>query len=208
MTYQLPSPPPGYVQTYSHDFTTQGLGNWGDGNTVIGSPLVACDKNSAGLAVTVTGPNQAGLFTGYDTSITPGSLIQAQMYLPSTSDGLIANWPAFWAIVEPGLPAEGEIDLVEGLGGGASFHIHPSGDGGSFRGSFAGWHTFSALWSKGEVIFWYDAIQMDVLPLPTTKPLGLKYMNQSIGAPPKWYGGPAMYPATTHLSHVKVWSKP
>lgn len=208
MTYSLPAAPEGWLSSYSHDFTTQGMGDWGDGDTVTGSPLISNNPKTGGLGVTVTGPNQSGLFTAYNSSVEPNSFIQAQMYLPGTPDGKVANWPAFWAIVEPGVPTAGEIDLVEGLGGGASFHVHPSGQGGSFRGSFTGWHTFSALWTKGEVIFWYDAIQMDVLSLTTTKPLGLKYMNQSIGAPPTWYGGPAMYPATTHLSHVGVWTKP
>lgn len=209
--YELPAPPVGYTQTYTHDFTTEGAGDWMPWN-ITGSPVITDSPATGGLGITLTGPDQCVIFTSEDAVVPPNSFIQAQMYLPS-ANGQISNWPALWAIYVDGndtIRANGEIDLVEGLGGGASFHVHDAaninGIGGSFQGSFTGWHTFSALWEEDLVTFWYDAILMGTLPLMTTYPLVLKYMNQSVGAVSPWYGGPAVYPATTHLSHVSVWT--
>jgi hypothetical protein len=199
-----PVAPASYKQTYTHDFTTGGVGDWATWGNVIGAPVTSVSAD--GLAITVTEANQGALYTSSDAVVPPSSFIQAKVFLPGTATGEIGNWPAFWAIVAPGVPAAGEIDLVEGLGGQCAYHVHPSGDGGNYPNSSPDWHTFSALWEAGEVTFWLDNVQAAVEALTTTVPLSLKFMNQSVGAPPVWYGGPALYPATVVLANVTVWS--
>ena len=81
---------------------------------------------------------------------------EARVYLPGV-DGQIANWPGFWTNGQ-NHPEDGEIDIVEGLDGDASWHYHyPDGAPGEHaEGDYTGWHTYGALWEPGKISFYYD----------------------------------------------------
>ncbi|WP_052390875.1 glycoside hydrolase family 16 protein [Streptomyces sp. NRRL B-24484] len=81
---------------------------------------------------------------------------EARIYLPG-SGGKISNWPAFWTDGQS-WPTDGEMDVMEGLGGQACYHYHsPSGGPGSCApGDYTGWHTYGAEWAPGSVTYYYD----------------------------------------------------
>jgi beta-glucanase (GH16 family) len=71
----------------------------------------------------------------------------------------IYNWPAFWADGTGKWPVTGEIDVMEGLDGRASWHFHypGGGPGGYPSGTYTnGWHIFAADWEPGVITFYYD----------------------------------------------------
>jgi beta-glucanase (GH16 family) len=105
-----------------------------------------------------TFPNTGTLLDTYGHfTFGPGSSVEARIYLPG--NGSINNWPAFWADGE-GLnwPADGEMDIMEGLGGQACYHFHSpaGGPGGCASGNYSGWHTFGADWETNSVTYYYD----------------------------------------------------
>jgi beta-glucanase (GH16 family) len=93
-------------------------------------------------------------------------LIEARVWLPTTSNGQVADWPSVWTDGQ-NWPDDGEIDLVEGLEGQACAHWHgptdsgagygPNGGSGCPAGTYTGgWHTFAADWEPGIVTWYYD----------------------------------------------------
>jgi len=81
---------------------------------------------------------------------------EARIYLPESPDGGIADWPAFWTDGQS-WPADGEMDVMEGLSGMTCYHFHgPDGAPGSCRNTGPGWHTFGAEWENGTVTYYYD----------------------------------------------------
>jgi len=200
----LPAPPHGYHLTYSHDFATQGWGDWS-----ITSQNGATEAvTSQGLGSTLTATMQnVGASSAF--AFKPGSFIQGYVYLDPIN-GVIANWPAFWS-VGPNWPYGGEIDFVEGLGGSACWHTHypndPNPGGCAPAGQFTGWHVFSALWTHGKVTFWYDSQQVGTEPLTTDKNLQLEFGSTSNDFGCSICLGPPKYPSTVYLQWVKVWHK-
>jgi len=206
-TRPAPRPPSGYHETYSHNFATQGRGNW----VTQPDARATVSTGKYGLSITVTGKAQWAEVTS-NVVIKPNSFIQAQVYLPSTG-GKITNWPAFWAVGSG--PTDGEIDIIEGLGGRACWRTHYPGigqyglGGCAPAGKFTGWYTMSALWTGGRVTFWYDDTLMGTEKLPTTANQKLIFENQSYdpsNSCPACYG-PLAYPSTSYLSWVHVWAK-
>jgi beta-glucanase (GH16 family) len=109
----------------------------------------------------VTQPFSSGLVsTNGSFSFTYGYM-EAMIWLPG--NGSISDWPAFWADGQS-WPTTGEIDVMEGLGGGACAHFHNSsgGPGACAPGaSYAGgWHTFGADWEPGSLTFYYDGVKL------------------------------------------------
>lgn len=129
---------------------------------------------------------------------------QARIFTPGSS-GKIFNWPAWWTDGQQ-WPADGEMDIVEGLSGMACFHFHSTatgGPGGCPSGSFTGWHTYGADWQPGSVTYYYDGKAVGkVTQQVTSAPmyLILDYaVSSSIGGPSK--------NATMKVDYVRVWSK-
>jgi glycosyl hydrolase family 12/putative Ig domain-containing protein len=206
-----PAPPAGYVQAYYRDFATQGIGDWsisgGTGSGIQGDAAYGVSENGLGITVNQNG-DSCGL-TSPSTAFGPGAFIQGYVYLPG-QDGEIANWPAFWAIgAVPGpTSTDGEIDIVEGLGGAASWHVHSpaGGPGGSAaEGQYIGWHYFSAYWDGANVTFWYDDTEMGTEPLTTTENQQVVFTNTAYGVSWGDDGGPSLYPGTAYLATVGVW---
>ncbi len=201
-----PAPPAGYVQTYCHNFVSQGMGDW---VTQPGSSaVVSVGRN--GLGVGVTALSQWALVISSSAAIPPNSFIQGYVYLAPVN-GVIANWPALWT-AGPNWPYGGEIDAVEGLGGLACWHTHypndPNPGGCAPAGQFTGWHVFTALWTGGTVTFWYDNQKMGLEPLATTATQELIFQNQSYNSQSSCPGCFGPYAASTaYLNWVSVYQK-
>ena len=132
--------------------------------------------------------------------------MEAQIWLPSGPDG-IADWPAFWAVGEKDSDADGEIDVIEGLGGQTCAHFISlaggRGHGACATGTFtSGWHTFAADWEPGSVTFYYDGTEIysDTLGI-TSAPMFLVIdlaLSTAITRP-------NTVPATMRVHYVRVW---
>jgi hypothetical protein len=134
--------------------------------------------------------------------------IEARAWLPAMAGdpGQVANWPAVWADGES-WPEDGEIDIVEGLGGEVSAHFHGPADPDGVRvsspkGNYAGgWHTFAADWEPGIVTYYYDGVDIgSVTSGITSAPmfLILSYGTASL----------VQAPATMRVDYLRVWRHP
>ncbi len=85
----VPAPPPGYVVTYSENFTkAASLGAWRaqpNGN----APVVL--SHSYGLGVELTGPEQWSEVADTGAVIGPSSFVTALMYVPPGGKDQVAN---------------------------------------------------------------------------------------------------------------------
>jgi hypothetical protein len=128
---------------------------------------------------------------------------EAQIYLPPAPDGTVANWPAWWMDGQV-WPQDGEIDIVEGLGGKACFHFHFSRNnppGGCVSGKAGKWHTFGVDWEASSITWYYDGLQVgQVTSNVTSSPMYL-ILNNCQGK----YGGTTVVPSDMQVSYVRVW---
>lgn len=135
---------------------------------------------------------------------------EARMYLPGSA-GKINNWPAFWANGNHSLcgtwPCAGEMDIMEGLGGGvASYHFHsPTTNAGGYpTGDYTGWHIFAAHWEPGLVKYYYDGVLVGSSTLGVTSAPMYLVLNNGISTQ---HGGPLSVPSTVLVDYVHVYSK-
>lgn len=128
---------------------------------------------------------------------------EAQIYLPPAPDGTVANWPAWWMDGQV-WPQDGEIDIVEGLGGKACFHFHFSTNnppGGCVGRLARGQHTFGVDWEASSITWYYDGLQVgQVTSNVTSSPMYL-ILNNCQGQ----YGGTTVVPSDMQVSYVRVW---
>jgi beta-glucanase (GH16 family) len=140
--------------------------------------------------------------------------MEARCYLPGS--GSIDNWPAFWATgVVTGTPdtwpATGEIDVMEGLGGGVYGHWHGPTPGApntessfgvtpSSPDSFTGWHVYGATWTTSVITWYYDGVKIGSgTPAEVTEtPMYLLLNNQARSSGP-------VTPGTMMVDYVRVW---
>lgn len=127
--------------------------------------------------------------------------VEARIYLPA-SGSTVANWPAFWTDGQS-WPADGELDVVEGLSGQACFHFHSSsgGPGGCATGGFAGWHTFGADWEPGKVTYYYDGQAVGTITTGITSQPMYLILENSDGSS----GGTVVAPSDMLVDWVRVW---
>jgi beta-glucanase (GH16 family) len=97
--------------------------------------------------------------------------VEARIFLPPGT-GTPQNWPAFW-LNGNNWPQNGEIDIMESLGGGVStrwtYHYDadpgPAEDhreytpGGNMIDE-SGWHVFGAFWQPHKITFYYDGVKV------------------------------------------------
>jgi beta-glucanase (GH16 family) len=132
--------------------------------------------------------------------------LEARVWLPGSAWAGV-DWPGVWEVGNPA-PQDGEIDLVEGLGGEACYHFHdPTGAPfGGCLGSWDGaWHTFGVDWEPGSVN-WYDdgnlvgtvtSAQADITGEPMYLIADLALDNSM--------GGPISTPASLRIDYIRVW---
>src|SRR5438093_1194760 len=124
---------------------------------------------------------RSSLVNTHDSFSQAYGYFEAKMYLPG-SGGQIDNWPAFWTDGES-WPQDGELDVMEGLGGDAAYHFHsPSGGPGkSVSGDYTGWHIFGAEWEPGKVDYYYDNKLVGSITTGITSSPQYLILNQAIG---------------------------
>jgi beta-glucanase (GH16 family) len=182
-------------------------GDQQNGTTMLSSNVAISGGN---LELTLTSSGTGGLVsTNPNGGASPGfqftyGFLEARMYLPA-SGTKIANWPAWWADGQD-WPTDGEIDVLEGLGGSAAYHFHdPSGGpGASVPGNYTGWHVFGADWQPGSVTYYYDGVAVGSITSGITSAPMYLILENSAGS----YGGPAVLPATVLVDYARVWQSP
>ncbi len=128
---------------------------------------------------------------------------EARIDLPVSGNRAVANWPAWWADGRD-WPADGEMDIMEGLGGQACFHFHSlaGAPGGCAGYDFAGWHVYGADWEPGSVTYYYDGVEVGRITTGVTSaPMFLILDNAVAGA-----GGITVTPGTMKVDYVRVWA--
>ncbi len=136
--------------------------------------------------------------------------VEARMWLDAFDSTRVANWPVLWTNGQS-WPADGEIDIMEGLSRGAEWHYHyrnASGQhaqvGGAPAGNWTGWHTFAMTWDPGIIRFYYDgaevgAVTADVVSSPHYLILG-HVVSKGTGASSK-------APSEALVDYVRVWKR-
>jgi beta-glucanase (GH16 family) len=129
--------------------------------------------------------------------------IEARVFLPATTGG-IANWPAVWTNGSGPWPTTGEMDVIEGSHGRATYHFHsPAGSpGGVVARPMTGWHTVAAEWTPSRVTYVYDGRPVGVVTRGITgAPMSiiLDYAVRAIDP------GLRVAPATMKVDYVRVW---
>jgi beta-glucanase (GH16 family) len=160
--------------------------------------LAAASESCGG----VTRPYISGLVnTDGKFSYTYG-YVEARVFLPGT--GAITDWPAVWADGQS-WPADGELDVLEGLGGLGCWHFHDlaGAPGGCLPGPFTGgWHTFGADWEPGSVTYYYDGLPVGSVTSGVTASPMFLILDLAVD---NSYGGAIQAPATMHVDYVRVW---
>ena len=132
--------------------------------------------------------------------------MQARIWLPGQS-GQIINWPAFWTDGQ-NWPKDGEIDVLEGLGGKACWHFinQATVRGRCAAGTFYNtWHTFGADWEPRSITYYYDGRVVGTIKSGIThSPMYLILNN----ATTYLHQIPLHVPADMRVSYVRVWQHP
>ena len=116
--------------------------------------LVRTSTNGACIASNPQGGAKPGFQFAYGYA-------EAQLTLP-TNGTVIAQWPAWW-LDGQSWPMDGEIDILEGLGGHAAWHYHYDSGGGQDAhpiggnvNTSPGTHIYGVNWYPGHLDFYYD----------------------------------------------------
>ncbi|GAA2629623.1 hypothetical protein GCM10010307_20570 [Streptomyces vastus] len=149
-----------------------------------------------------TYPYRSGLVESNGKAEFTYGAFEARIYTPG-SGGKISNWPAFWTDGQ-NWPTDGEMDVMEGLGGSACYHFHSpaGGPGGCAPGDFTGWHTYGAEWKPGSVTYYYDGKLVGQISTGITSAPMYLILNNGIS---DQHGGPAMANADMMTDYVRVW---
>jgi beta-glucanase (GH16 family) len=216
--------PGNWKLAFDDEFHTMNLSDWqpnwlGANNTVSTKPVnseeVECidpaQSAVGGGVLTITATQRSCNGYNYASGLLESNgrfnftygYMEARMYLPSDGAGGIADWPAFWAD-GASWPADGEIDVMEGLDGPACWHFHygtsssPQQVGNCATGDFSGWHTYGADWEPGSITWYYDGKRVaQTTSGVTSQPMYL-IVNLALKAQP-------IAPTTMHVDYVRVW---
>ena len=169
----------------------------GGGNLTLSAVQRPCTAENG-----VTYPYASGMITtGYNKFLFTYGLMEARVWIPPGTATPV-DWPGFWAS-GANWPQDGEIDVMEVLGGKLCWHFHYSG--GAPGGcpnipQVGGWHTFSADWEPGVITFYYDGAQVgQVTSGVTSAPMKVN-VNLALSSS-------VVVPVNTLVDYVRVWQK-
>jgi len=163
--------------------------------SVSGGNLSLALTSSSGALVSTDPYDGVPGHTGYQFTY---GYLEVRADLP-TSGTSVANWPAIWATGQD-WPTDGELDVMEGLGGQACFHFHDASGapGNCVSGNMTGWHTFGASWAPGVVTYYYDGVDVGSISSGiTSQPLFVVLENSGYGT---------VVPSTMDIDYVRVWT--
>jgi beta-glucanase (GH16 family) len=177
------------------------------------------DLNLIQKTETCTGsarPYTTGLITTDGKFSYTYGFAEARIWVPGSST--ITDWPSFWQDGQS-WPTDGELDVLEGLGGQACGHWHgPSsgsglgwnlGSGCSSATYTGGWHTFAANWSASGITWYYDGQDMGSI----TAAQASANSNSLVGEPQYLILGLGVSsdhiqaPASQRVDYVRVWQQ-
>ena len=171
------------------------------GNVSVGSGVLTLRSRRVGIPVTCSGRTKhvtGGLISswGKEQDFRYG-VYEARMRLPvDPATGKFRGWPAFWLNGQH-WPQDREIDVMEALDGHLAAHLHFGDDGRHRERGFVAehwrrptdcgdaascgeWHTFTAERRRAGVTFYYDGVQVGIIPIDSPAPmyLVLSYADQ------------------------------
>jgi beta-glucanase (GH16 family) len=148
-------------------------------------------------------PYASGMVNSDGKFVFTYGLMEARIWLPGQGNQ-ITNWPAFWADGQ-NWPKDGEVDVMEGLGGQACWHFEYWNGipGNCVQGTFtSGWHTFAADWEPDAITYYYDGRAVgEVRSGITSAPMFL-ILNYAAAHE---HGSPLQVPETMRIDYVRVW---
>jgi beta-glucanase (GH16 family) len=170
--------------------------------------IIADSETCETPAGPVTEPYAGSIVTTNGNFSYTYGFLEARVWLPG--NGAIADWPSIWADGAD-WPMDGELDVLEGLGGLACYHFHYGASDATEQGPgncvgtdyTGGWHTFAADWEPGVVTWYYDGIDIGSLNEGITDSPMYLVLNLA-QLPPSW-GAPILSPATMRVAYVRVW---
>lgn len=164
------------------------------------------------LYLSTSGANRDGYSIVSPNTYASG-IFEARIYFPGASDGMIADWPAFWlssvSSEAVSVPDGSEMDLAEGLSGDLCVLYHYSDDGTPAATvplavtSAPGWHIVTGMWSTRRWDVYYDG--------KLVKTISRSYvvndpMNIVLSADMGQYGHRPGEPSTVKVGYLRVWS--
>ena len=159
--------------------------------------LKLASASVGGYVATCSNDGGGGFTMGYGYA-------EARIQLPMSA-GQIVGWPAWWIVGGPNWPAEGETDILEGLGGSATSNYHGttlSRNSNAIPGNWydGAWHTYGVDREPGQNTIYWDG--RPVTQYPTSDGGAPQCLILNIGSGQ----GPTINGATMQVDYVRVWT--
>lgn len=166
------------------------------------SPSQVAESSRSGVQLTMnrSATSSGAINTWGKETFSPPTTFTATITLPCSSQGQVLNWPAFWTAGTVGSwPDDGEIDILEGQRGHATWSYHyvdaagkKALQTGTPSKNWCGTHTYSASWQPWSITITWDGTQVGLV---TSSEIGVPVVSDPMyvifdyGASPV-YGGP------------------